>query len=396
MSRITLFRLISVLLGLVLPLLALEAVLQVLPTTSVALRLPVNAADPVARFPAHMAWQASFGWRLKDATHGHTNNAGFVSDFDYHADAKSPLMAIVGDSFVEAMSVSFDQSLQGRLQSMIGDRGRIYGFGMSGAPLSQYLVWAEHAAKRYKPATLCLLIIANDFDESVLKYKLAKGGRLYGGFHYYDDVVDSTAALKLKLVPYSPSPVLPLLNASALARYSIFHLRAHKLRPRDVISFFAGSAAHASPAISQRESALHAIFEPAFFEAWPERLGPSKRAVKAFLRDLPKRTGLPAAHILLVMDGLRTALLVPELSAQAKASFFGRMRHFLMSQARQAGFGVLDLQRPFQTHYAKTGQRLEFTHDYHWNATGYAVAARAVSRTSLFRKTFNLPATARR
>ncbi len=379
-----------------LPLLALEGVLQVLPTTSVALRLPVNAANPVARFPAHMVWQASFGWRMKDATYGRTNNAGFVSDFDYHANSKTPLMAVVGDSFVEAMSVSFEQSLQGRLQTLIGDRGRIFGFGMSGAPLSQYLVWAEHAAKRYKPAALCLLIIANDFDESVLKYKLAKGGRLYGGFHYYDDAVGNTAAPKLQLVPYSPSPVLPLLNASALARYSVFHLRAHKLRPRDVIPFFTGSAAHASPAISQRETALRGIFEPAFFETWPERLGPSKRAVEAFLRELPKRTGLPADRILLVMDGLRTAVLAPELSAQAKASFFGRMRQFLMSQAKQAGFEVLDLQRPFQTHYAKTGQRLEFEHDYHWNATGYAVAARAVSRASLFRKTFDLPAKARR
>lgn len=389
------FRLISVLIGLALPLLMLEVILQVLPTTSVALRLPVNADDPIARFPANMSWKASFGWALKDATHGRANNAGFLSDFDYDANAKTPLMAVVGDSFVEAMSVSFDQSVQGRLQSMIGKRGRIYGFGMSGAPLSQYLVWAEHAAKRYKPETLCLVIIANDFDESVLKYKLAKGGRLYGGFHYYEDAADGTES-KLKLVPYTPSAVLPLLNASALARYAVFHLRAHKLRPRDVISFFAGSQALAGPAASERETALRGIFEPAFFEAWPERLGPSKRAVEAFLRALPKRTGLPATRILFVVDGLRTAVLAPELLGQAKASFFGRMRQFMMGQARKAGYGVLDLHAPFQTHHAKTGQRLEFTHDYHWNATGNAVAAREVARTTLFRKTFNLPVTAAR
>ena len=395
LSRTNIFRLISVLFGLALPLLVLEAVLRVLPTTSVALRLPVDSAAPIARFPANMAWTASFGWNFKDATFGSTNNAGFVSDFDYDPQAKSPLMAMIGDSFVEAMSVHFEQSVQGRLQAQLGKRGRIYGFGMSGAPLSQYLVWAEDAVKRYKPSTLCIVVIANDFDESVLQFKLAKGGHLYGGYHYYVDA-PGTKEPTLRLIPYTPSAILPLLNASALARYAVFHIRAHKLRPRDLITFFAGSKAHAAQHMSAKERHLRAVFEPAFFEAWPERIGQSRRAVDAFLRALPKRTGLPADRIMFVVDGLRTAVLAPELRNQAEASFFGQMRQHLMQQARRTGYQVLDLHRAFQAHYTKTGRRLEFTHDYHWNATGNAVAAGAIARTDFYRKTFNLQKAASR
>jgi len=384
------FRIISVMIGLGAILIALEVGLRVLPTTSVALRLPVDAAHPIARFPADMAWRSSVGWDFKSPVEGRTNNAGFVHAEPYSAHGPRPLVAIVGDSFVEAMTVRHQDSLQGRLTAAIGGRGRVYSFGMSGAPLSQYLAWADHAARHYRPDLLVVPIIANDFDESLLAYKMAKGGHLYGGFHYYEQAPDGQ--LVLRLVPYTPSRMVAVLRASALARYLVFHLKAHKLRLADLTAALFGrdtAVAKVSPA----EARLRRIFEPAFFESWPERQELAQRATLAFLDALPQRARLAPAQIILAVDGLRTAILLPQLDAQAKASFFGRMRTFFTVEARKRGYRVVDLDQAFRAHVAKTAQRVEFAHDYHWNAAGYGVAAREITMTAPWQSLFGAPRT---
>ena len=43
------------------------------------------------------------------------------------------------------------ETLQGRLAADVEGRGRVYSFAASGAPLSQYLVWAEYAREHYAP-----------------------------------------------------------------------------------------------------------------------------------------------------------------------------------------------------------------------------------------------------
>jgi hypothetical protein len=54
---------------------------------------------------------------------------GFLADYDYdNADAR-PLVAMAGDSFMEALRVPFAESLAGRLQNALGVRGRAYVFG---------------------------------------------------------------------------------------------------------------------------------------------------------------------------------------------------------------------------------------------------------------------------
>ena len=47
--------------------------------------------------------------------------------------------------------------------------------------------------------------------------------------------------------------------------------------------------------------------------------------------------------------------------------------------ARQAGLRVLDLLPVFADHYARTGERLYYQQDLHWDERGHAVAARAVA-----------------
>ena len=93
----------------------------------------------------------SKGWNFSIVNRVHINNAGFVNDRDYEAGETTPLLAVIGDSYVHAPMVSYPDTLHGRLSAAIEGRGRVYSFAASGAPLSQYLVWARHASDIYRP-----------------------------------------------------------------------------------------------------------------------------------------------------------------------------------------------------------------------------------------------------
>ena len=75
----------------------------------------------------------------------------------------------------------------------IDDKYNVYSFGFSGAPLSQYLKWADYSIRVFNSKHLVFNIVARDFDESLLKYKNTKG------FHFFDNCGDKRCNA---LIPY--------------------------------------------------------------------------------------------------------------------------------------------------------------------------------------------------
>ena len=68
--------------------------------------MPVDAADPVLHFTPNRPFTNSLGWNFHNVVHGRVNNAGFVNDQDYVRDGP-PLIAVIGDSFIEAQMVPY-------------------------------------------------------------------------------------------------------------------------------------------------------------------------------------------------------------------------------------------------------------------------------------------------
>ena len=95
---------------------------------------------------------------------GRVNNAGFVNDQVYRKEDEPPLLAVVGDLYIQAAMVPYPETLHGRLASNLEGRLRVYSFGASGAPLSQYLIWARHAVRDYGAQALVINVVGNDFD----------------------------------------------------------------------------------------------------------------------------------------------------------------------------------------------------------------------------------------
>ena len=346
--------------GVLVPFLMLEGAFRLLPVANPPFLEPVNARSPIAHFKPNVDYIYGAGWDFSIRSRKHSNNFGFNHAADYHPEAKTPLMAVVGDSFVEAHEVDAGKSAAELLHAGLGGQGRVYGLGVSGAPLSTYLAYAEYARDTFHPQALAVLVIRNDFDESLLKYKSEP--RL----HYFTD------SGELVRIDYSISPAKKLLRSSAFLRYATHHLLvAHKLE--------------------RWKRRLTGVEEMDPQAEMLKRLPDAKRAVDFFLEQLPARSGLPPERILLVLDADRPSMYEQD-PAQRAARFHGQIMRYVAGQARTRGFGIVDLEPVFLARHRRDGSRFEFRLDSHWNELGHQLVASEMRNSPLFRSTFGAPA----
>ena len=344
---------------------ALEAALRFLPVATGIRAQPVNAGNPVFRFEPDRSFVFSRDWDMALANRGRTNNAGFVNDQNYARTDEKPLLAVIGDSYIEAAMVPFAETAHGRLAAVLAGRLRVYSFAAAGAPLSQYLIWARHAVAEWGAGALVVNIVGNDFDESLWAYSRTPG------FWRYDSRSDG--ALALTLVEFEPSRRGHAVYASALARYLIFNLRAqeHARWLGAVARGWLGMAPANAQAPAQAPGPFAGNTDAA---PLPERLDLSRRAVAAFFDDLLRMTGLPVERIAFSVDGFR----YEDGALAASASYFGLMRRYFIAEARRRGFEAIDLDPAFFARHRQTGARFEYPNDGHWNSAGHEVAADAI------------------
>lgn len=363
--------------GVVLTLLLLEGGLRLLPVNEPFLRTaPVTEADPILRFEPNGDFIFSRGWDFAIVNRVHTNNAGFLNDQDYTADDPRPLVAVVGDSYVEAAMVPYAQTIQGRLATALAPGARVYSFGSSGSPLSQYLAYARFAAERYHPNTFVFVIIANDFDESMPEYKTAPG------FHYFFPNDDGSRSLRLvEYHPVHPTILHALgsrlgLRKLALVRYLRTNLpgleyRIQRWLSDDKTEFAGQTAANADS----------------------RRMKLSREAARLFLDRVERFCDVPAANIVFVVDGIRMQLYDEEQLEQARTSYWAQIRSYFLDEAGRRGFSTVDMQPVFLQDFRARGKHFEFPTDAHWNGYGHELAAKEALRTAPLRALETSPGT---
>jgi len=336
-----------------------EIILRFFPVTQGFHSLPVNADNPIARCRPNRTVQWSAFWDFSMRNVVHVNNYGFISDLDYDPHDRRPLLAIIGDSFVEAIAVPWPQTGAARLHRRLKERGRVYAFGKSGAPLSQYLAYAEYVKQTFQPDGLLIIVVGNDFDESLIK------NMRLPGFHYF--IADSTGNLALKRVDYAIGPAIAIMRRSALFMYLMVNARLpdfyQEWQYRRTQTMFVGNTSANTDSI---------------------RLAQSRLVVDTFLSRLPAMAGLDAAKILFVVDGMRPQLYDDEIRAAAATSYFGNMRRYFTQNAVAQGFEVIDMQPIFFQHYQRLGRTFDFPHDNHWNSLGHQLFAEAVAESKVF------------
>lgn len=363
MSRLknALFAAIAVAIGLLFFLVAAELALRVLPVNEGMRAQPVNADHPVFRFePGRTAIYAK-GAAFNIVNKVRTNGAGFVSDQEYRAEDPTPLLALVGDSYVEALMVPYAETVQARLAQTVRDRGRVYAFAASGAGMAQYLSWARHARDTYHPQAMSVFIIPNDFAESMAWMGQSPG------FHRFARRPDGGAELVLS--DYAPTLARKLLRNSALAMYLITQAKIDTLLDLSVRgdSRYVGN--------------VEALVSP-------EMLDNSRWVVDRFLDMLPEAAGLPPERLQLVVESVRPELYEPASLDGVRDSFWVVMRAYVIEQARARGMEAIDLNQSFMARYARDRKRFEFPTDGHWNGEGHAAAAAAIQDSRVFGEVF--------
>ncbi len=339
---------------------AAELVLRFLPVATAPPVEAPTADNPIQRYVANRPYTWSIGWTMDNVVRGRSNAQGFLADYDYVTTDPRPLVAVVGDSFIEALRVSFAQSLTGRLQAALGDRGRAYAFAQSGAPLSQYVAYARHACAVYRPARMVVNVVGNDFDESIYAHRRRNGlFNLYptpaGGFEY-------------KLTPLPPPGLAErVLRRSALALYLM----------RNVGITYVILELGIRPAQAQPQRMPRYVGHTDT-QATPATIAEGKQVIDWFLDTLPGAACLAPRDIIIVVDSPRPQIYDPATLAAVRMSYFGQMRARLIAQASERGFKVIDTQPLFIAAYAADHRPFEHPADGHWNAHGHAVVAAAV------------------
>jgi GDSL-like Lipase/Acylhydrolase family len=322
--------------------------------------VPANDfVDGVVRY----APEQSGVWRVRNeiAARFAINAQGWNSGVgDYHVERRSGVarIAMVGDSYVEALQVDHHQSVAERLMvELAADLPGVeaYRFAISGAPLSQYLHMVERAVGRYRPDWIVVLMVHNDFDESFTFVP----GRYTSSFLKLrvegDRVVEEIAPTR-----WQPG-LAELLRRTATARYLYYRWQ---VRPNILKSWFVPSA-RADTARFGVNIDVDAVL----------RQMPQIRAatdhVFGRLEEVSRRSG---AKLLLVMDGDRAAIYAGEAPGRPFA-----LTAMAADLARTHGIAFLDLTAAFAADWRASHRRFEHLSDAHWNEHGHAVAARAIA-----------------
>ena len=318
----------------------------------------VNKQQPVFHASPNRTVKRSKDWDFKFARDIRINNFGFRNDQDYTTDSTKPLIASIGDSYVEAVQVDYQDTFYGRLAQKLEGQTRVYSFGFSGAPLSQYLVWSKYATQEFKADYLNFTIISNDFDESLAWYGLSDG------FQFYKECEKKTYCLFLN--DYEPSPLRTIAGISALGRYLLFNLQAASLidKVKQRWTTKEGSNSSATYVANVKEKVSD------------KRLEDSKKAVDFFFRDLPSYSGLVPNKITFIIDG-RPYDMTEE---RFENSYFGKMRNHFIKVAKRKGYNIIDMKPVFSNHYSKHKQRFEFKTDGHWNALAHQLVSEELEK----------------
>jgi len=319
--------------------------------------VPANAfVDGVVRY----APDQSGVWRVRDeiAAPFRINAQGWNSGIGDYAVARRPgvsRIAVVGDSFVEALQVRYDRSLGERLAKDLAAAHaevEVYRFAISGAPLSQYLQMIEREVARYRPDWVVVLIVHNDFDES---YKF-KPGRYTSSFLKLR-VENGKVTGEIPPLPWHPG-ALEWLRQTATARFFLYRWQN---RP-EVLANLLLPRAEAATAANTDIAAVVAD-EANTMAATDYLFGRIDAAAHAM-----------GARLLLAMDGDRFAIY---RGSNSPALALNRLAGDIAARQR---IPFIDLEPVFSADWQAEHRRFDFDADGHWNEHGHAIAAAAIAR----------------
>jgi len=236
-------------------------------------------------------------------------------------------------------------------------RSEIFRFGVSGAPLSQYLHILRREAAACSPDLVIFLLAHNDFRES---FAFAPG-TLESSFLKLD-LSDPSRVSEVEPTGLRAEPLLGLARASATWRWLAY---TQKVRFQTLRDLFLG-----------RAERFQANVDP---EAAAAAYVDIQRATTYAFQELRRLADEHGFTPLLVMDGVRTLIHQQSPEAEDYSRWPLRLNALAAELARAERVPFLDLHPVFLRDYETRKEPLLFRNDGHWTEHAHAVAAAAVA-----------------
>ncbi|MFN8348956.1 MAG: GDSL-type esterase/lipase family protein [Spirosomataceae bacterium] len=324
---------------------ALELVVRFFHLAPPTPKVLYDASNRIVKFLPNQTGVISFGKRGQKQVKYRINNEGWNSAADYDSTDTRPLIAVIGDSYIQAMQVGVRESYPAVMQQKLGEKYRVYSFGFSGATLCQYVSMSRYVRKRFKPKVLILNLVHNDFDESLCHLK---GNGM--GFMCVD-----TATYQTRYLDFSAPKTLQsrslhkILYSSALARYLSIYGNVTKRRTSQI--------------------RYNQNTDPAKLKSVQREIG---KVTEILLNAV--KTENPETPILLVMDGLRGDIYNNTLPV----SDLAWLNDLVRQKAEAQKLTLIDLTTPFLADFRQHKRHFESETDFHWNEYGHRKVAEVI------------------
>jgi hypothetical protein len=327
-------------LGFILAACAAELTLMAFPVSTGYHLGGVDEAHPISLGEPYFRYTYSRDWNFHLHNSGTLNNFGLRASYDYHPDPGA--VVVIGNSFVQADALDPRDTLQERMAAQL--HRSVYGLGVDGFSLADYLAAARWAAATFDSHTLVVLLTTGDLDHSC---------SLRSGQHYLRLAAGDISQELIRRE--TPSRFKQWLNNSRLFRYIFDNL---KVTANWSKGWERGGPEGPPGGASNARVSLGCAAAP--FEA---------AATEFLLRSFRELETERRVHVIfLLAPGYRR-----EQSLEPGA--VRDVDRFAASAAHD-GFGVVSLQPAFAAALGN-GTRLDFLPiDGHWNAAAHAIAAR--------------------
>ena len=267
-------------------------------------------------------------------------------------------IAVVGDSYVHADLVDFDQSLAESLEARFGSAHcEVYRFGINGAPLSQYLHMIRNEVVVYDPDVIVVVIVHNDFSESY-KYKPGVYTSSFLKLNIENEVVTGEYEPKR----YERKWWSPIRERSAIWRYFAYRQGVRFGPLRDLI-------------LGKRREVYQANIPLRSVDANRRNNELVADYVFSRIHEITRKRGI---ELLLVMEGDRRSIYAgidgPDLYEKGVLS----LNRTAKTAADTQDIHFIDLHPVFEQDYAAYGRELNLKSDWHWNTYAHEIVANTI------------------
>ena len=281
----------------------------------------------IGKFP-----KEKFKWKI--------NNEGWNNEKNYYENKTKYRIAVIGDSYVEALQVNVNESFPSLLQRNFLDQD-IYSFGISGSPLSNYYQMIKYISKKFNPDFYIVNVVGNDYDESL--YSLRKR--------------DVFTTLKTDENPVFITPdgssqkrLINILNNSSTFRYFYHNLVFfHKLKN----------------IILEKNSNRNNLLRD---QNYREEI---KKGISIIIDSISTIT---KNNLLFVVDGNRHKIY--NNGIRVKENFY---KKDFISILRNKSKKFIDLDTTFSANYNQYSIKFNSELDYHWNSYGHSTVAKEIN-----------------